>query len=34
MEKIERDVKRTFTLRRVEDMEARAEIRVTMTRKS
>jgi hypothetical protein len=34
MEKIEREAKRTFMLRRVEDMEARAEIRVTMTRKS
>ncbi len=34
MEKIERDVKRGFMLRRVEDMEARAEIRVTMTRLS
>jgi hypothetical protein len=34
MEKIERDAKRTFMLRRIEDMEARAEIRVTMTRKS
>lgn len=33
MEKIERDAKRTFMLRRIEDMEARAEIRVTMTRK-
>jgi hypothetical protein len=34
MEKIERDAKRSFMLRRVEDMEAQAEIRVTMTRKS
>lgn len=33
MEKIERDVKRGFMLRRVEEMEARQEIRVTMTRK-
>ena len=33
MEKIEREAKRGFMLRRVEDMEAQAEIRVTMTRK-
>jgi hypothetical protein len=33
MEKIERDMKRGFMLRRVEDREAQAEIRVTMTRK-
>ena len=33
MEKIERDAKRTFMLRRIEDMEAKQEIRVTMTRK-
>ena len=34
MEKIERDVKRGFMLRHVEEMEARQEIRVLMTRKS
>lgn len=34
MEKIEREAKRGFMLRRVEDMEARTEIRVIMTRKS
>ena len=33
MEKIEREAKRGFMLRRVEDMETQAEIRVTMTRK-
>jgi hypothetical protein len=33
-ERIRRDERRTLMLRRIEDMEARAEIRVTMTRKS
>lgn len=33
MEKIERDERKALALRRVEEMEARAEIRVTMTRK-